>query len=77
MLDGLFSDFGIGNVVGALVAWYLATGNWVVVPWLVVILGWRIGDMILPNSAMPLNPFISVQNSPYQNLQFPKTVPFA
>ncbi len=77
MLD-LMVDFGIGQVLGVIAAWYLVTGQIVFVPWLVIIIGWKLGDMLLPNSALPLNsPFMPfnpgmqpVTVSPWQNLQF-------
>ncbi len=82
MLD-LMVDFGIGQVLGVIAAWYLATGEFVIIPWLVIIIGWKLGDLLLPNSLlnsqmMPLrpSPWQNVTISPWQNIQ-PISKPFA
>lgn len=38
--------FSIGSIAGAVLAWYFFTGTWAIVPILVIILGWRIGEWI-------------------------------
>jgi hypothetical protein len=82
MMD-LMVDFGIGQVLGVIAAWYLSTGEFVIIPWLVIIIGWKLGDMLLPNPMLN-SQMMPLRSSPWQNLDFssirplhPPVKPFA
>lgn len=54
MTLSILGGITIGEILGAVLAWYLFTGTWAILPVIVVILGWRIGDYLYPMGPMNL-----------------------